>query len=468
MSKGGGSSQRQTTTQEPWKPAQPYLTDIMGQGQTLSRQAPSYFGGPLTVGATDAEGAAWGARNSYNSSVFGGAPNSPQFGDLTTALGNQMNGRTDLGNMSSSISPFATQNLTNGFRNTDTSGISGVQGPGTTNSAGQIGQYGFGTSLDAQGRAPTFGQAGGLDARGAYQSMLSGTPDYQGVQGAIESANAPLMRQFNEEVIPGLNQRATFTNNMTGGIKGLNRALPQLADRMSENALAITEGERQRALGAQERAAGAVSQGGMQGYGLGLQTAQGERGLEQGLASMGLSADSTRANQMMQDYGSRQAQSGFGLQQQGMLADIQGRDRADLLNLGSLGGQLAGQAGAQQQGAMGQFGNVYNMGRQQGTDALEYANYDRALREDSLGAQREQFDYMRDAPMNQLGWYSSLINGTASPYGSSATTGPTGSRAAGALGGAMAGGQMGSQMFNNNPWATGIGALLGGYAGGYG
>ncbi len=466
MSKGGGSSQRQTTTQEPWKPAQPYLTDIMGQGQTLARQPASYYGGPLTVGPTDAEGAAWQSRSAYNNSVFGGA-SSPQYDDLTGAVGGALRGNNNLGGMAGQISPYATSTLLNDFGRTNTNGISGIQTPGQTNAAGQIGQYGFGTTLDPTGRAPTFGTAGGIDARGAYESALKGTPDYASVQGAIDAANAPLLRQFNEQYIPSLNQKATFTNNMTGGIKGLNRAVPELADRMSENALSITEGERQRALGAQERARDAVTQGGFQGYGLGLSTAQGERGLEQNLANLGLSQDQARAGLMLSDYGTGLSNAQLGLQREGMLADSQDRYRADVLNLGALSGQLAGQAGGQQLQAAGLFPSVYNLGRQPGTDSLEFANYDRALREDALTADQTRFDYMRDQPMNQLGWYSSLINGTASPYGSATSTGPAGSRTAGALGGALAGSQLAGGM-GYGGWGQLIGAGLGGLAGYYG
>lgn len=462
MSKGGGSSQRQTTTQEPWKPAQPYLTDIMGQGQTLSRQPPSYYGGPLTVGPTAAEGSAWGSRSAYNNSVFGGSQ-APAFGDLTNAVNTNLNGGSNLGSMSSALSPFATQNLTKGFGPTDTSGIAGLSAPGGTNAAGNIGNYDFGTSLDANGRAPTFGTAGGLDARGAYQQMLSGTPDYAGTQGAIDAANAPILRQFNEQIIPGLNQRATFTNNQTGGIKGLNRVMPEIGQRMAENAQGIMNNERLRALDSQERAANAVSQGGMQGYGLGLQTAQGERGLEQNRANLGLAADSARGGLQLDDFGSRLQGSQFGLQQQGMLSDSADRYRADLLNLGSLSGNLAGQSGQQQLNAASMFPSVYNLGRQPGTDQLDFANYDRALREDALGADQTKFNYLRDQPQNNLSWYSNLVNGTASPYGSSQTQGPAGSRTAGALGGALAGSQIGNQ-FGYPGW----GAILGGLGGYFG
>jgi hypothetical protein len=97
------------------------------------------------------------------------------------------------------------------------------------------------------------GAAGGSsDAAGAALTrMLSGTPDYEGVQGAIDAANAPILRQLEQDVIPGLNSRATFLNNPTGGIKTLNRVLPEVGERMSQNATAITDAERRRALDAQ-------------------------------------------------------------------------------------------------------------------------------------------------------------------------------------------------------------------------
>ena len=427
----------------------------MRQGQELANRPTSYYGGPLTVGPTDSETAAWNARAGYNSGVFGGQP-LPQYGDLTRAVSGQLNGGTQLAGMAGSVSPYATSALTSGFGQTNTSGIAGIQAPGQTNAAGQIGQYGFGTSLDPNSKGPTFGTAGGLDARGAYASALQGTPDYQGVQGAIEAANAPLMRQFQDEFIPQLNQRATFTNNATGGIKSMNRALPELGQRMSENALSITEGERQRALGAQERAANAVTQGGFQGYGLGLSTAQGERGLEQGLANLGLNADQTRAGLMQGDFNTGLQGAGLGLQREGMIADQSNQYRSDLLGLGSLGGNLAQGAGSQQLSAAGMFPGVYNLGRQPGDDALSYAGYDRGLQEDALAADQQRFDYMRDQPYNQAGWYQNLLSGISSPYGVQTGTQPGGSRAAGALGGAMSGAMLGNMLF------PGVGGIAGG------
>src|SRR6478609_8656778 len=100
----------------------------------------------------------------------------------------------------------------------------------------------------------------GGDASEALKRMLSGTPDYEGVRGAIDAANAPILRQLNEDIIPGLNSRATFLNNPTGGIKTLNRVLPDVTERMSTNATALMDAERQRALGAQQTGLGLFGQ----------------------------------------------------------------------------------------------------------------------------------------------------------------------------------------------------------------
>jgi hypothetical protein len=111
--------------------------------------------------------------------------------------------------------------------------------------------------------------------------------------------------------------------------------------------------------------------------------------------------------------------------------------------------------------------SIYDLGRQSGNDQLAYANYDRAIREDALQGDMDRFNYMRDQPFDNLGWYANLINGTSSPYGSQSQTGPAGSRAAGALGGAATGYGLARQ-FSSNPWVGGIGALLGGLGGYYG
>jgi hypothetical protein len=492
MSGGGGTPSRQTQVSEPWSGVQPFLRQNYGNAAYLAGQAPQYFPGETTVGPTQSEGNAWNSIFGYNNDVFGGAQ-SPQFGAATGALNSSLSGQNALGQMAGGLAPGATGAVQGAFSPYDIGGrFDQLQGPGGSirnpaAQAGQIGQYGFGTSLNPNQFAPQFGQAGSLDATSAYQRMLSGQPDYQGAQGAIDAANAPILRQLNEQIIPGLNERATFTNNMTGGIKGLNSALPQVAQRMGENAQNIMNQERVRALDQQERAAGAVAQGGFQGYGLGLNTAMGQRGLEQNLANLGLSADQARAGFGLQDQqmglqtdlarmGLSQNQAQFGLQREQAREAAMGGYRGDVLGYGNLAGQLGAQSAQDQARAISMFPSIYDTGRAGGQDALSYANYDRALQEDQLGSQIDRFNYMRDEPFNRQQWLSQILAGA--PGGSTTITANnpsgSGSRVAGALGGALggagaAGGLMSAGVMNAwNPWGwalMGAGAL-GGYLGG--
>lgn len=78
--------------------------------------------------------------------------------------------------------------------------------------------------------APNFG-----DATGALSRQLSGQPDFTGLKGAEDAANKPILDQLNNDIIPGLNSRATFLNNPTGGIKTLNSVLPKVANQMDLN-----------------------------------------------------------------------------------------------------------------------------------------------------------------------------------------------------------------------------------------
>jgi len=483
MSKGGGDQQTTSTSSAaPWDQAQPFLRDLMNRSRDTSQTPNSYYGGPLTVGQTPAEINAWKSVNQYGNNVFGGQP-TLQYGDAVRSLNGSMNGDNQLGQLAGQVAPKTGSVLDSGFAPQDINAQFNIQGPqGSVRDpqavAGQIGNYGFGTTLDPNGKSPTFGVAGNLDARDAYQKMLSGTPDYAGTQGAIDAANAPIVRQFNNEILPGLNQKATFTNNETGGVKALNRVLPEIGDRMAQNAQTINNNERLRALSSQESAANQISNGGFQGYGLGLQTASGERGLEQSRANLGLNTDQTRAQLGLQDnqqglntdqarYGMSQGNANFSLANAQAKQNALSGYRSDALGYGSLAGNLASQSATDQARATALFPSIYDTGRNPGNDSLQYANYDRALQEDALTADQNRFNYMRDQPFNNLSWYSSLLNGTASPYASQTSTGtvPQGSRAAGVLGGAAAGSSIGK---NIGSGYGGWGALLGGLLGGYG
>ena len=374
----------------------PYLKSNVADADRIANTPLQYFPGQTFIPQTPEETAAWQSRLGYDQGMYG---QGGLFGGATGAAGNAFSGNTVGGQMAGALSPFGTQQVMGAFG----------QGPG------QVGQYGFDTSLNPQGMAPQFGQAGGLDASQAWQSMLSGTPDYSGAQGAIDAANAPLLRQFNQEIIPGLNQKATFLNNQTGGIKTLNKVLPELGQRMDQNALGVMEGERQRALQSQQYAANAVSQGGMQSWGMGLQGSMGQAGLQQALAQMRLGTDTTNAG-------------------------LQSQYRGDTLQLGGLGADLAGNqdVNAARWGSM--FPQLAQAGQQPSMDQLNYANFQRQLGEGDIASQMARWNFGQQEPMNRQSWMSGILSQMGGGQPSQAAPAPN------YLGAAMAGAGLGSNL----------------------
>lgn len=367
---GGGGSQK--TENSPWKEAQPFLKDIMGEAQALyGTGGPQMYPGQTFVGPTQGQLGSWDTALSYADQVFGGQQ-APKFGQATGALGNALAGNTQLGQMANSIGSLSVPALAQGF----------------------------------SGGAPQLGSVSGFDTSGAFGKALSGTPDYSGLQGSIDAANAPLLRQFEQDILPGLNQRATFLGNPTGGIKTLNRVLPELGERMSMNAQTLTEGERQRALGSQQNAAQFLTQAG-----LGAQN----------------------------DY------------------------RGQLLGLGGLGGQLAQGAGAQSLQGVGLFPTLAETGRYPGQISEQFSNWGAGFQQQALNDQMNQFNWYQNLPWQNLNNYNGLIQGFGGLGGTQ--TQPGGSRSAGALGGAVSGATIGSGF---GPWGTAIGAIGGGLLGAFG
>lgn len=197
---GGGSTTVQN--QDPWSGAQPYLRDLYGMAYQNSRNPAGFYPGATYLGPTQGQLAGWDTQLNYADQVFGGAQ-APRFGEATGALSDVLTGSTALGSL-------------------------------------------------------TGGNAGA--ASSAMNKMLSGTPNYSAVQGAVDAANAPLLRQFEQDLLPSLNQRATFLGNPTGGIKTLNRVLPELGERMSQNAQNAYLGEYNRAQAAQQAGLGMYGQ----------------------------------------------------------------------------------------------------------------------------------------------------------------------------------------------------------------
>ena len=130
---GGGAPDRTTQVTEPWSGARPYLLDNFSQTGELASQAPSYYGGPLSVGALPQEQAAFQQRANYADSVFGQSP-SLRYGDATQALPNYLNGNTGLGQLSQQMAPGATNAMQSSF----------AQGPsqlGGNRPIPELGQY---------------------------------------------------------------------------------------------------------------------------------------------------------------------------------------------------------------------------------------------------------------------------------------------------------------------------------------
>jgi len=460
---GGGS---QTTKTTPWKEAQPYLLDTMRQAQSLTGQPQQYFPGQTYVGAMPAELSAYQGQQSYDRSMYG-AP----FSTTLQAGLSSMRGQTPLGQMANQLGSYSTNALQQGFTGAPT-----------------VGNYGFSTSLDPYSLTPNFGQAGGLDARSTLQNQLGGqldsqfqgaigqanaplaglgTPDYSGLQGAIDAANAPLLRQLQQDIIPGLNQRATFLNNETGGIKTLNRVLPDVAERMSQNATGLYEAERQRAaaeraaaagqmssqtaglmgqglgqaFSGQQNAANLISQGGLSAYGLGLQGATTEAGLQQALAGQNLATDTTNAN-------------------------LANQYQQNLLGLGGLAGQLAGAQGtdAARWGAL--FPSLAQAGATPYQNQLAYGSYQRGIAENALQDQINRYNFQQQEPYDRLAFYNQMLQGTAGLGGTSRTSTGSSMSGLGALGGAATGAQLGSML--PIPGGTLVGAGLGGLLGLFG
>lgn len=114
------------------------------------------------------------------------------------------------------------------------SGLYGSMAPAFTNPSGN---FNFGAETNAVG------------------SALSGQPDYTAAGNAIGAANTQQWNQFYNNVIPQLNQRASFMENPTGAIKDLNSSITNLTQNQSLNAQQLMLGQYNNALQRQLQAA---------------------------------------------------------------------------------------------------------------------------------------------------------------------------------------------------------------------
>jgi Chaperone of endosialidase len=365
MGMGGGSSSGTTVTQ-PWAGAAPYLSNVLSQAATnYQGGGPAYYPGQSFVGPTPGQISGWDTQLNYADQVFGGQQ-APQFGQATGALGNALTGNTDLGALSSGLSPLAGGTLSQSF-------------------------------------ASPFGTAGGLDARGAISGALSGTPDYTAVGNAVGAANQQQFNQLYSDVIPQLNQRASFLGNPSGSIKTLNSTLSNLTNNQNLNAQQAYLGEYNRAKAAQEGAAQLVSQGGLS-------------------------------------------------------------SQSNALGLGGLAGNLAtGQNDAALRG-VALFPSIAQTGAVPGQLASSFGDWGAGFQNQALQDQINRYNYYQNEPLSNLQNYSALVNGYGGLGQTSSTTPSSSQKAGSALGGALAGAQLGTQVYPG--WGTVIGGI-GGAALGY-
>lgn len=360
----GGSGGTTKTVSEPWKGAQPFLSEAFGMARGAAGAPPKFYPGQTFAGPTSGQLTGWDSQLQYADQVFGGQA-APKFGDATAALTRNLTGNNGLGTLASQLAPSAASTIMSGF------------GP--------------------------WGTAGGVDARGAINASLTGQPDYEGVQGAIDAANAPLLRQFNEQLIPQLNQRTTFTNNPTGAIKELNWALPQLAGRMSENALGLTNQERMRALSSRDATAQMVAQGGLQ---------------------MGNNA----------------------------------------LGFGNLYGNLSGNNADIGLRAAAMFPSLAQAGAIPGQLASQFGDWAAQYPAQQVQENVNRWDFNQNSARDNAQWYANLVNGMGGLGGSSTSKqsgGGVGGVIGGGLGGALAGKALGPMLGMTGPWGAVAGAGLG-------
>ena len=141
-------------------------------------------------------------------------------------------------------------------------------------------------------------------------------------------------------------------------------------------------------------------------------------------------------------------------------SDAAGRWQQDQTN--AYNAQGLNLQGAQAQGSLaGQGQNAYLQGLQA---AMSGGQMNQQQQQAYLQQQADQYNAMRQVPLEQLNYMLSALGGTQVPTSSTTKTPTSGSWLGGAAGGALAGASAGAAF---GPWGAGIGGILGGIGGGF-
>lgn len=360
---GGGSGGGNTTTTQkadPWSGVQPFLTSGYQQlyGMYQPGQGPQYFPGS-TVAQSD--------------------PLMNIGSDMQMQHLNQIEG---VGN-------------TAGNTNQAMAGLSGAgagSGLGTANSAMQ--------QLNGYGGMSSIGGLGALNAMNGLQQ--AGDPaNNPYFNAAVQSAIRPVTQNFQEQVLPGINQGAQEAGQFGGSRQGIAQGLA--------------------ARGYTDTIGDIATNMGNSAYAQGLQAQQAAGQLGLGFAGQGLGALSSAG------------QLGSSLYGTGLTG--QGQSQA-----------LAGSA----QAALGAGGALVNQIGQQRTDMTQA----------QLNDQVNRWNYQQNLPYTMISDYLSMLNGAQG--GSTVAQqsgGSSGNRMTGALGGAATGAALGTAIMPGI--GTGIGAGAG-------
>lgn len=452
-------TQTTTTNSAPWSGQQPYLQDIMSEGQRLYGQGPQQYFDQSTVVpfsnetqtgmgmiANQAQQPAWGAdaaRASLNSTLLGNQPN--QLGVLSQAAQGGLSEQSQLAQVARTATPYTQDIINNG---------------GRSNSAG-LGQMEAGTQGNALlGRLLQTGATGVTAGNQVFEDSASGR---------MLDGNPYLDRQYNraaERVRDNTN--AAFSR---AGRYGSGAHSGTLSDSLSDMAAQMYGGAYETERNRQFQAAGELGNRQAGDLARNLQAQQFGSGLEE--SRLG------RTYQFGQDLGQRQlgdisragdayrAAAGIGsadLQRQmsglGMLSDIR-------LNAANAANSYGLQQASQGMQAAGMLPGLRQYEQSGARDLINLGQMQEGKQGEYLQDQINRWNFNQQAPWDQLGRYSGVVGGLGNLGGSSVSTGPEQSRGnplMGALSGGAAGAGISSALRLTGPWGwgvAGLGALAG-------